>query len=261
MKIKLIIAIFILLITHVMAQSIEIGSAAEINVSAGADICAGSHGNITGNLTGSGTQCDGTLPVELTSFWAEISEKDVVLNWQTATEVNNYGFEIERISPQPLSWQGEGQGRSWVKIGFVEGHGNSNSPKNYFFIDNSITEGNYSYRLKQIDTDGKFEYSEIVAVEIGNPSTDGPTDFELFQNYPNPFNPNTSIDYSLPVDEYVSLKVYDILGNQVAELVNEKKAAGKYKINFNASYLSSGLCIYKIQAGSFSKVRKMMLLK
>jgi len=139
----------------------------------------------------------------------------------------------------------------------VEGSGNSNSPKEYSFVDESAQNRNYSYRLKQIDFDGKFDYSDVVEVEVNNL----PTEFSLSQNYPNPFNPSTNIEYSVPSSEYVSLKVYDILGNLVATLVNEKKEAGKYKVTFNASNLASGLYFYKIQAGSFNQVRKMLLIK
>jgi len=199
---------------------------------------------------------DGALPVELSAFNASIIENGVQLNWQTATEVNNYGFEIERANAGTsldLSLH-------WETIGFVEGHGNSNSPKEYSFIDESVHNGTFSYRLKQIDIDGNFEYSEIISVETHR-GVSLPTEFALEQNYPNPFNPATSIEYSVQSSEFVSLKVYDILGTEVATLVNEKKEAGKYRVNFDASILSSGLYIYKIQAGSFNQVRKMMLLK
>lgn len=115
--------------------------------------------------------------------------------------------------------------------------------------------GKYSYRLKQIDFNGKFEYSNIIEANIL------PTEYALDQNYPNPFNPTTSIEYTVPSNEHVLLKIYDILGNEVANLVNEQKEAGNYKVNFDASNLSIGLYIYKIQAGSFNQVRKMMLIK
>ena len=121
-------------------------------------------------------------------------------------------------------------------------------------------DGRLQYRLKQIDFDGKFEYSEIIAVETHR-GVSLPKEFELQQNYPNPFNPSTSIEYSVPSSEYVSLKIYDIIGNEVATLVNEQKSAGNYEVKFNASSLTTGMYIYKINAGSFTKVRKMMLVK
>ncbi len=188
---------------------------------------------------------DSALPVELVSFSALVLENNVNLNWQTATEVNNYGFEIEKT-----------KNNAWEKIGFVEGHGNSNSPKEYSFIDESTQNGKYSYRLKQIDFDGKFEYSSVVEVDFKSMN-----DFALEQNYPNPFNPTTMIKYSVPTKEFVSLKIYDILGNKVADLVNENKEAGNYEVSFDASNYPSGLYIYSITAGSFKQVRKMMLVK
>ena len=192
----------------------------------------------------------GLLPVELTSFTANLIDESVILNWQTATEINNYGFEVER---SVFSGQSSTVSVKWNKVGFVEGNGNSNSPKQYSYTDNNINAGKYSYRLKQLDFDGKYEYSEIVNVEVKAPAK-----FELSQNYPNPFNPTTRI---VPSNEFVSLKVYDILGNEVAVLVNEQKQAGSYEVNFDASNLTSGLYFYKIKSGDFTHVKKMMLVK
>ena len=205
------------------------------------------------------------LPVELVSFEGYNTEEGVELNWETSTEVNNYGFEVQRTSvgtTHELSLQ-------WEKIGFVEGSGNSNSPKQYTFTDEKTSEvlgnlggldGKLQYRLKQIDFDGKFEYSETITVESLR-ATNLPTEFALQQNYPNPFNPTTSIEYSVPSSEYVILKVYDVLGNEVVTLVNEQKSAGHYKVSFNAINLASGLYIYRIQVGEFNSVRKMMFIK
>jgi hypothetical protein len=212
----------------------------------------------------------GALPVELTSFTAAStgSATAVVLNWTTATEVNNYGFEVERslvIGNQSLE--------NWEVIGFVEGNGNSNSPKDYSFIDacpfgENPSSGNLQYRLKQIDTDGSYQYySTIAEVEITitgieDPATSGlPTEFSLSQNYPNPFNPETRIEYQVAKFEMVSLKVYDVLGNEITTLVNETKAPGKYEIKFDGSELSSGMYLYKLQAGQFVQTRKLLLLK
>jgi len=193
------------------------------------------------------------LPVELSSFSALAQSNTVNLTWETATEVNNYGFEIQRSvvgTTHELSLQ-------WEKVGFVEGHGNSNSSKHYSYVDNSVRAGqSYSYRLKQIDFDGQFEYSSIVNVEVGVPM-----EFSLAQNYPNPFNPSTSIEYSVPSNEFVTLKIYDVLGNTVSTLVNENKEAGKYNITFDASNLTSGIYFYSINAGGFTQVKKMMLVK
>jgi hypothetical protein len=193
------------------------------------------------------------LPVELTSFTASVSERKVTLNWQTATEINNYGFDIQRavISSKRTD--------DWEKIGFVEGHGNNNSIIDYSFIDDNIMSSKYSYRLKQIDNDGNFAYSEIVNVEIG----ELPTIFSLSQNYPNPFNPTTKISYQLPADGKVKLTVYDILGNEVAILINNEQVTGKYEITFDANKyrLSSGIYFYKLNAGKYTEIKKLVLIK
>ena len=174
-------------------------------------------------------------------------DSGVKLKWRTETEVSNYGFEILRSAQNDIAWS---------KLGFVEGHGNSNSPKDYSFTDNKVTGGKYSYRLKQIDTDGKFEYSKVVEVDLGSP-----TKFELSQNYPNPFNPTTTIKFSLPQSGNVKLIIYNLLGEQVAELFNGFKEAGVHTINFYASELNSGLYIYKLEANEFVQSRKMTLIK
>jgi len=187
---------------------------------------------------GASSSAVGALPVELTTFTATATIQNVQLNWTTATEVNNYGFEIERkVSSKQLTIG------NWENIGFVEGHGNSNSPKEYSFVDESVFPGLYQYRLKQIDTDGSFEYSEIIEVQFGVV----PTEYVLAQNYPNPFNPSTTIKFSLPVTSNVNLSVFNILGEEVQMLVNETKEAGVHIINFNASQLNSGIYFYKIQ--------------
>ena len=191
------------------------------------------------------------LPVELTSFTATAKSSSVELNWQTATEVNSYGFEIQRIRNEELGI------RNWEKIGFVQGSGNSNSPKEYSFVDsNPATEKSF-YRLKMIDIDGSFEYSDIVEVSFNLTLST----FELFQNYPNPFNPETVITYQLPVSSFVTLRVFDVLGKEVVTLVNEVKDAGQHKIKFDASKISSGVYFYSLQTGSFYSTKKLMVLK
>jgi hypothetical protein len=192
------------------------------------------------------------LPVELTSFSAVVFDNRVKLNWRTETEVNNYGFEILRKNHTSTLFRMA----EWVNIGFVEGHGNSNSPKYYSFIDADITGEKYYYRLNQLDTDGKYEYSKIIEVDLRIPEK-----FELSQNYPNPFNPFTTIKYSLPESGNVKLNVYNLLGEQVAELVNGFKEAGVHTIKFNAENLISGLYIYKIESNGFVKSKKMTLIK
>jgi len=186
------------------------------------------------------------LPVELNSFTAKTDDFNVILNWETATEINNYGFDVERKITNG----------DWSKIGYVEGAGNSSSPKSYKFTDNKPIGGSkFIYRLKQIDNDGTYEYSDEIEVEII------PTEFALYQNYPNPFNPNTTIRYQLPQESKVIIKIYDILGSEVITLLNEKKEPGVYEVEFNASHLSSGTYIYRIVADGFVETKKMVLLK
>lgn len=188
------------------------------------------------------------LPVELTSFSASVNANLVNLKWETKTEVNNYGFEILRSAQKDND--------IWTKIGFVEGHGNSNSPKHYKFIDNTVTNGKYFYRLKQIDTDGKFEFSNKIEVDLNSPKT-----YSLGQNYPNPFNPSTKINYTLPEDSDVQLAVFTIEGELVRSLVSERQAAGFYSYEFNAEDLASGSYIYRLTANNLVQVRKMVILR
>lgn len=190
------------------------------------------------------------IPVELTSFSAAIFENSIELYWQTATELNNSGFEIERKILK------NDQDDNWVKIGFVEGNGTTTEPNNYTYTDKTVFDGKYIYRLKQIDYDGTFEYSKEVNVDFTRV-----TKFSLVQNYPNPFNPATRIQYSVSSRQFVTLKVYNLLGKEVATLVNENKEAGNYSINFDASNLPSGVYIYKLQAGEFTQSKKMTLVK
>ena len=206
-------------------------------------------------------------PVELFSFNATLLGNVVKINWSTATETNNSGFEVERNTPlNPLS-RGEAEGRGvWEKIGFISGHGTTTEPKSYSFTDENVKTGNYKYRLKQIDFDGTFTYSNEIEVEVDFT----PKEFMLYQNYPNPFNPNTIIKYEIPGQSalggrndnvLVTLKVYDVLGNEVVTLVNEEKQSGNYDIEFNGSGLASGVYLYRLTAGSFSTVKKLVLLK
>ncbi len=193
------------------------------------------------------TDSENGMPVELTSFTAKVNNNNVKLILQTATEVNNYGFQVQRKKEKEKS--------EWETIGFVEGHGNSNSPKDYSFVDANVSE-NASYRLKQIDIDGGFEYSNVVEVKI-----EGVTEFKLAQNYPNPFNPSTTISFAIPNQANVKLSVYNALGEEVAELVNKEMDAGNFSVEFDASNLTSGIYFYSIRTEDFSSVKKMLLLK
>jgi hypothetical protein len=205
------------------------------------------------------------LPVELTSFTAALlNSNNAELSWSTATEVQSIGFEIDRkaiASEQltvtcPLNCQSKVSNAQWMKVGFVEGSGTTNAPKNYSFTDIKISAGRYAYRLKQIDRDGTFKYSQEVEIAVEMPRV-----FSLEQNYPNPFNPTTRIQYSIASSQKVTLKVYNILGEEVATLVNEVKDAGTYDATFDGSRLASGIYFYTLKAGNYSAAKKLLLMK
>ena len=193
----------------------------------------------------------GELPVELTSFAATYSENTIQLIWSTASELNNYGFEIERRSDKT----------DWRTIGFREGNGTTTEPQNYSYIDDlfGVNSHKLYYRLKQIDFDGTFEYSEVVEVDLA------PLTFTLHQNYPNPFNPSTKISWQSPVGSHQTIKVYDVLGREVATLVDEFREAGYHEVGFNSSAvgvgLVSGVYYYQLKAGSYVQTKKMMVVK
>jgi hypothetical protein len=187
------------------------------------------------------------IPVELTSFAASVTnEGNVVLNWSTATETNNHMFEVERRAD-------EGE---YFTIGYVNGAGTTTEPQNYTFTDKSVETGKYSYRLKQLDFDGRYHYSGEVEVDVKGPLT-----FNLVQNYPNPFNPSTNINYSIPEAGNIRLSVYNIVGEEVAVLVDGFSQAGFFEVSFNASNLPSGVYMYKLQSANSVQTKKMMLLK
>ena len=194
------------------------------------------------------------VPVELVSFTANANGNSVTLNWHTSTETNNSGFSLER--KQVYRSQSTVYNEEWNEISFISGHGTTTETQSYSFADENLASGKYLYRLKQIDFDGTFEYSNDVEVIINVPEK-----FELSQNYPNPFNPSTNIKYQIATSNPVSLKIYDVLGNEVATLVNEIQSTGNYEVIFNASSLSSGTYFYRLQTGSLVESRKMILLK
>ena len=194
------------------------------------------------------------LPVEISSFTSLVNGRSVTLNWSTSTETNNSGFAIERSS-----------GDEWKYAGFVNGNGTASTLNNYSFTDNTLNTGSYSYRLKQIDFNGNYEYHNLSGeVVIGVPSI-----FSLSQNYPNPFNPSTKIDFDIPADASVSLSLYDMQGKLIRILTNEFKSAGYYSMTFNASDLPSGSYFYRLVAslsnplssGDFSATKRLMLVK
>ena len=152
---------------------------------------------------------------------------------------------------------------NWQTIGYIEGNGTTTNKKSYSFIDNSASNGTYIYRLKQIDFDGSFHYSNVIEINVN-----APLEFSISQNYPNPFNPTTEIKYSIKENCLVTIKIYDLLGSEVATIINEEKPAGNYNVTFDASNisksnqsLSSGIYFYTISAGNFHQTKKMILLK
>lgn len=189
---------------------------------------------------------DGIIPVELASFGASVNGNSVNLTWQTATELNNSGFEIQKKS----------ENSNWIKIGFVNGAGTTSEIRNYSYMDFYPSEGSVYYRLRQIDFDGSFSFSKIINVDVNTPE-----DFVLNQNYPNPFNPSTTISFSIPMATNVKLSIYNQIGQKVGELVNKSLQAGSYNFNWNASKQSSGIYFYELQTNEFKSVRKMTLIK
>ena len=191
-----------------------------------------------------------TIPVELVSFAAELNNNNVLLIWVTTSEINNLGFLVERRDTK------DERNGDWNNIGYINGKGTTTERQSYSYVDQNLSAGKYQYRLKQIDYDGTFEYSNTIEVEINTP-----TKFSLEQNYPNPFNPITKIKYSIKEAGLVQLRVYDILGKEIAILVNENKESGNYSIDFNATELPSGVYIYQLTTPGFTQVCKMILTK
>jgi hypothetical protein len=189
------------------------------------------------------------VPVEFLALTASVNNSEVQLLWSTASELNNMGFEIERSIDNP---------DNFITVGFVDGKGNSTEINYYSFTDHPQVSGvnQLYYRLKQVDFDGTFSYSDIV-----NVSYDVPADFVLNQNYPNPFNPSTRISYFVPKESFISINVYDFLGREVTILVNEMKSTGSYELSFDASNLPSGTYFYTLIADNYSATKKMIIIK
>jgi len=207
-------------------------------------------------LTKSIIAIGGVIPVELISFTANEANNVVSLQWQTATETNNRGFDVERRT-----------NKTWEKVGFVAGYGTSTETRSYSLNDNvsNVSGNTVYYRLKQIDFDGSFDYSKEIEVTIAG----GPKEFSISQNYPNPFNPTTVIKYNVPFQSQVKIVVYNLMGEVVTELVNAVKGAGYHEARFEAvsKQLSSGVYLYRIEASSvdggktFKQTKKMVLMK
>jgi photosystem II stability/assembly factor-like uncharacterized protein len=225
------------------------GVTADLNSTSFANLTSGWASGAAGTIIHTSNGGGASLPVELVSFTASANGNNVTLNWKTATEINNKGFEVQKTVDG-----------NWINLGFVNGNGTTTNEEDYSFLDNSAGSGDVTYRIEQIDFDGSSKFSNEVSVAIA------PTSFELLQNYPNPFNPSTIITYQLPSDSKVILKVYNILGEEVATLVNEGQKAGEYKINFNANNLASGIYLYQLRVASstsenFVETKKMTILR
>ena len=199
-----------------------------------------------------GDEVTSTIPVELTSFTTNVSNEKIILNWQTATEINNSGFSIQRSSDNI----------SFKEIAFVPGHGTTTNKSVYSYTDNTAISGRYYYRLKQVDFNGSFNYSstEEVTLEI-------PKNFSLDQNYPNPFNPSTTIRFTLPTNARVSIRLYNTLGQEVVKILNNEQInAGQHETVFNASNFSSGIYFYRLEAkgedgSAYVQTKRMVLVK
>ena len=181
-------------------------------------------------------------PVELGLFTAEVVKNDVLLFWKTESESNNYGFEILRNNE---------------RIAFVKGHGTTSEPQAYFYKDPRLNGGSYFYDLIQIDFDGTREEIGGTSIVVSN----NPSEFALSQNYPNPFNALTKIKYTVPERSFISIKIYTVLGEEIARLVDEEKEAGTYTIDFDADHLLNGIYFYRMEVAGFSQIRKLLLLK
>lgn len=209
---------------------------------------------------GIGYSNQGPLPVELSLLTAFVKDGAVIIKWETVTEINNYGFEVQKLSI-------DNKDSTWISIGFVEGSGTSNSHKEYFFIDEFESGLEIiCYRLKQIDQDGKVSYSKEISLSLVSNSEMLPNVFNLYQNYPNPFNPTTKIKFAIPQESLggssnVVLKLFDILGREVAILINKNLDAGFYEIELNAEGLSSGMYFYQLIWNGKSLTKKLMLTK
>jgi hypothetical protein len=214
--------------------------------------------NRTNSIFYAGSVSLGPVPIQLSSFTgAALANGHVRLDWRTLSELNNYGFEVQRSAENQNNYH------SLPNV-FVPGHGTTNEPQVYQYVDSSAMSGTWFYRLKQMDLDGSIHYSDGVRVSTLTDVPEKPvlpTEFTLKQNYPNPFNPSTTIDFAVPQASHVLVEVYNLLGQRVATLVNETMPAGFYSRRFAADGLTSGLYFYRMTAGEFSYLRKMTILK
>ena len=201
---------------------------------------------LTPSTSGRVSNLNNPVPVELTSFTANSVDGFVKLIWITATELNNHGFEIQRRVAES----------DFATIGFVRGEGTTTNHKDYSYIDNDLVDGKYFYRLKQVDYNGSYEYSNVIEVDVRSLN-----EYTLEQNYPNPFNPITTIGYVLRERTNTKLVLLNAIGEEVSVLINEEQDKGFHKVDFNATNLASGVYFYRLQAGQFSDTKKLILMK
>lgn len=208
--------------------------------------------DVHGNIGSSSNELSETaLSLELTSFVVTANRNNASILWSVATETNNFGFEIERKSMDT-------DRSNFQRVGFVEGNGTSQTARQYSYTDRNVESGIFAYRLKQIDQNGQYKYSQVIEVTMGV----APNVFELAQNYPNPFNPTTTIEFTVQSNGLATLKVFNAIGEQVATLFNREAEAGKYnQVEFNASNLASGIYFAKLQSGDKVQLKKMMMIK
>jgi hypothetical protein len=231
------------------------------------------NGNTNNDVYASRVFSDGSLPVQIQSFTAQLlpGNLHVLLEWRTISEINNYGFYVQRRRDNEVQWT--------ELQGFVQGHGTTTEPQYYSYVDNTITEtGLYHYRLRQVDLDGTSHFTGAISINVSSVTSvdeGAPRVFQLQQNYPNPFNPSTHIRFSVqgsgfedrgsgfPVQgsRLVTLKVYDVLGREVATLVNESLQPGSYLVTFDAVGLASGVYVYRLMSEGFTQTKRMVLMR
>jgi len=249
----ILIALITTLLNSQTTSNITYDAGALIDIGVSADVCADAI-LIHGTFSGGGSICLGPLPVTILSFTSSVNKNNVILNWQTEAELNNSGFDIERKMDK--------DGASWEKAAFIQGSGTTSEPKTYNYEDKKLKTGSYNYRLKQIDFNGGYEYFELEGIVTIKP----PGSFSVSQNYPNPSNPRSKIDYELPENGRVTIRVYDLLGKEVLTILNHDKEAGYYSAEFDGSNLASGVYFYSLmlkgKAGNIlTKTLRMILVK
>lgn len=230
------------------ASNITYQAGTNLEIQSGADICA-TDIIINGTYSGTGTICAGVLPVTMLGFSAITSRNSVILKWETADEMNNSGFSIERKDGIA--------GAVWNIVSFIKGAGTSTVPLSYAFTDNKLAAGTYFYRLKQIDFNGNYEYFSLP----GEVLIKAPGIFSVTQNYPNPSNPSSVIEFQIPEAGIVTMKIYDITGREVATVLNEYLSADFHSFKFDGSGYASGIYFYTLTSGKYYKTNKMILVK